>query len=73
MHRREEPGHLAQGPELEGCIVERRLPLQQDAAELKHHAEPQGEGHRHRAHLFRHQGVGMDHDLGLAAAQMGDF
>jgi hypothetical protein len=73
VYRRKEPGHLAQRPKLEGRIIERCLPFQQDAPELEHDTEPEGKGHRHRAHLFGHQRVGMDDDLGLAAAQMGDF
>ena len=71
MNRREKPGDLTQGPELEHGVVERGLSLEQDAPELQHHAETERQRHGHRAHLFRYQGVGVDDDLGLAAGEPG--
>jgi hypothetical protein len=73
MHRGEQPGHLSQRPELEDGVVERGLPLQQDAAELEHDAEAERQRHGHGPHLAGHRGVGVDDDLGLAAAQAGHF
>ena len=67
----EQPGHLAQRPELEDRVVQGGLALQQDAPELEHHAEPERQRHRHRPHLAGDGRVGVDDDLGLPAAQPG--
>ena len=71
MDRGEQPGNLAQGPELEHRIVERGLALEEDAAELDHDAEAQRQRHRDGAHFLRHQRVGVDDHLGLPAGQPG--
>ena len=39
MHRGEQPGHLPQRPELEDRVVQGGLALEQDAAQLEHHAD----------------------------------
>ena len=73
MHRGEQPGHLPQRAQLEDRVVQRGLPLEQDAAQLEDHAEPERQRHRHRPHLAGDRRVGVDDDLGLAAAQPGDL
>ena len=73
MHRREETGHLPERAELENGVIQRRLPLEQDAPELQHHAETEGERHRDRTHVAGDGLVGVDDDLGFAAAQTRDF
>ena len=70
---RQQPGHLAEGPELEDGVVQRGLALEQDAPQLEHHAEAERERHGHGPHLAGHGRVGVDDDLGLAAAQPGHF
>jgi hypothetical protein len=47
MHRREQPSYLSESPQLEDRVVEGGLPLEQDAAQLEHHAETQSQGHGH--------------------------
>ena len=69
MNRRKKAGDLTQGPELEHSVVQRGLSLEQNTPELQHHAETERQRHRHGAHLFRCQGVGVDDHLGLAAGQ----
>ena len=71
MDRGEEAGDLAKRAQLEDRIVERGLPLEQDAAKLDHDAEAERQRHRHRAHLLGHGGSALDHDLGLAAGESG--
>jgi hypothetical protein len=40
MHRRQQPGNLPQGSELEHRVVQCRLALEENASELEHHAHP---------------------------------
>ena len=68
MHRGEEAGHLPERAELEHGVIQRRLPLEQDAPELQHHAETEGERHRDRTHVAGDRLVGVDDDLGFAAS-----
>jgi hypothetical protein len=64
---------LAQRPELEHRVVERRLAFEEDAAELHDDAEAQGQRHRNGPHLLCHQRIGVDDDLGLPTRQPGYF
>ena len=73
VHRREQPGHLPERAELEDGVVQRGLPLEQDAPQLEHHAEAERQRHGDGAHVARHRLVGVDDHLGLAAAQARDL
>ncbi len=69
MNRGEKAGDLAKCPKLEHRVVERRLPLQEDAAKFEDDTEPERQRHRHRTHLPGHGRVRADHDLGLATGE----
>ena len=69
VHRREQPGHLPERPELKDRVIESGLPLEQNAPQLEHDAQPQRERHRHGPHVACHRFVGVDDDFRLAASQ----
>ena len=73
MHRREQPGHLAERPQLENGVVQRALPLEQDAPELEDHRQADRERRRHATHLRGDRLVGQDQDLGVAVLEAGDL
>jgi hypothetical protein len=73
MDRREEPGDLAEGAELEGRIVEGRLPLEQHCPQLEDDGESQCERGSHPPHFAGDPGLGPDDDLSLAALDSGDL
>ncbi len=73
MDRGEQTGYLPQGAELEHRVVESRLPIDEDAAELDGDRQPKREWHRHGPHGWRHRPVGVDHHLGLARLEAGDL